>query len=41
MKTSEFAALICYFVLVLSIGVYFFIKSLNRKTNAGSCVQNV
>ena len=36
MRTPELAALICYFVLVLSIGVYFFIKSLNRKTNAGN-----
>ncbi len=27
MKTSEFAALICYFALVLAIGVYFFLQS--------------
>ena len=27
MKKSEFAALICYFALVLAIGVYFFLKS--------------
>ena len=27
MKTCEFAALICYFVLVLTVGIYFFWKS--------------
>ena len=33
MRKAELAALLCYFVLVLSIGVYFFIKSLNKKAN--------
>ena len=36
MRKAEFAALLCYFVLVLSIGVYFFIKSLNKKANNGT-----
>ena len=36
MRKAELAALLCYFVLVLGIGVYFFVKSLSKKSKAGT-----
>ena len=33
MKIAELTALLCYFVLVLSIGIYFFWKSRNAGGN--------